>query len=104
MNVENIINAKRSKIGTFSKISLITNVIIKSFPQVINILWKTLLYSYQEILKMSCLCGLLDCEKPVESVFYRISIYKNKYSNYQVFLDFIMFTQYNQFCVLKFFI
>lgn len=44
---------KRSKIGTFSKISLITNVIIKSFPQVINILWKTLLYSYQEILKMS---------------------------------------------------
>lgn len=90
--------------GTFSKISLITNVIIKSFPQVINILWKTLLYSYQKILKMSCLCGLLDCEKPVESVFYRISIYKNKYSNYQVFLDFIMFTQYNQFCVLKFFI
>lgn len=31
---------------------------------------------------MSYLCGLLDCEKPVESVFYRISIYKNKYSNY----------------------
>lgn len=53
---------------------------------------------------MSYLCGLLDCEKPVERVFYRISIYKNKYSNYQVFLDFIMFTQYNQFCVLKFFI
>lgn len=53
---------------------------------------------------MSYLCGLPDCEKPVESVFYIISIYKNKYSNYQVFLDFIMFTQYNQFCVLKFFI
>ena len=100
MNVENIINAKKVENRHFFK----NNVIIKSFPQVINILWKTLLYSYQEILKMSCLCGLLDCEKPVESVFYRISIYKNKYSNYQVFLDFIMFTQYNQFCVLKFFI
>lgn len=53
---------------------------------------------------MSCLCGLLDCEKPVESVIYIIGIYKNKCGKYQVFLDFIMFTQYNQFCVLKFFI
>ena len=51
---------------------------------------------------MSCLCGLMYCEKPVESHFYIISILKNICSKYQVFLDFIMFTQYNQFCVLKF--
>ena len=53
---------------------------------------------------MSCLCGLMYCEKPVESHFYIIGILKNICSKYQVFLDFIMFTQYNQFCVLKFFI
>lgn len=53
---------------------------------------------------MSCLCGLMYCEKPVESHFYIIGILKNICIKYQVFLDFIMFTQYNQFCVLKFFI
>ena len=53
---------------------------------------------------MSYLCGLLDCEKPVESVFYRNTINKNTKSNKQVFLKFIMYTQYNHFCILKFFI
>ena len=51
---------------------------------------------------MPYLCGLLYCEKPVESVFYRISIYKNKYSYYQVFLDFIMFTYENILTIINY--
>ncbi len=51
---------------------------------------------------MSYLCGLLYCEKPVESVFIELVYIKINTVIIKFFLDFIMFTQYNQFCVLKF--
>lgn len=52
---------------------------------------------------MSYLCGT-GCEKSVEAFFIELVYIKINTVIIKFFLTLIMFTQYNQFCVLKFFI